>query len=143
MHLDIIGRGPPLVLIHGWAMHGGVFAPLLDRLGAHFECHVVDLPGHGLSEERDGLALDATVERLLALLPPAIWLGWSLGGLFALEAAARAPERVRVGRPRGRSGSETTTGHCRRRRGRRGSRPPAPEPEPSGGARRGCAPEPA
>jgi len=95
MHLDIIGRGPPLVLIHGWAMHGGVFAPLLDRLGAHFECHVVDLPGHGLSEERDGLALDATVERLLALLPPAIWLGWSLGGLFALEAAARAPERVR------------------------------------------------
>ena len=94
MHLEVIGHGPPLVLIHGWAMHGGVFAPLLDRLSAHFECHVVDLPGHGLSEERDGLTLDSTVERLLALLPPAIWLGWSLGGLFALEAASRAPERV-------------------------------------------------
>ncbi|MGE4070593.1 MAG: pimeloyl-ACP methyl ester esterase BioH [Lysobacterales bacterium] len=95
MHLDIIGRGPPLVLIHGWAMHGGVFAPLLAELSERFECHVLDLPGHGLSEERDGLALDATVDRLLNVLPPALWLGWSLGGLFALEAALRAPDRVR------------------------------------------------
>ena len=23
-----LGQGPDLVLIHGWAMHGGIFAPL-------------------------------------------------------------------------------------------------------------------
>jgi len=94
MHLHLEGHGPPLVLIHGWAMHGGVFAPLLRELTAHFECHVVDLPGHGLSEERDGLDLDRGVDRLLAVLPAAPWLGWSLGGMFALEAAVRAPDRV-------------------------------------------------
>jgi len=95
MHLHTTGHGPPLILLHGWAMHGGVFAPLVTELAAHFECHLVDLPGHGLSEERDGLDLDRGVERMLQLLPPAPWLGWSLGGLFALEAAVRAPERVR------------------------------------------------
>lgn len=95
MHLEITGHGPPLVLIHGWAMHGGVFAPLVNALSHRFACYVIDLPGHGLSEERDGLELEVTVDRLLAVLPPAIWLGWSLGGLLALSAAARAPERVR------------------------------------------------
>ena len=94
MHLHTTGHGPPLILLHGWAMHGGVFAPLVRELSADFECHLVDLPGHGLSEERDGLALERAVERLLQWLPPAPWLGWSLGGLFALEAAVRAPERV-------------------------------------------------
>lgn len=95
MHIEVDGCGPPLVLLHGWAMHGGVFAPLLKALTGHCECWVVDLPGHGASPERDGLALDDTAERLLARLPPAHWLGWSLGGLVALRAALDAPDRVR------------------------------------------------
>lgn len=94
MHIEVDGRGPPLVLLHGWAMHGGVFAPLLKALTPHFECWVVDLPGHGASPERDGLDLHDTAERLLARLPPARWLGWSLGGLIALRAALDAPDRV-------------------------------------------------
>ena len=49
MHIEAHGSGPDLVLIHGWAMHGGVFAGLLERLGARFRVHVVDLPGHGLA----------------------------------------------------------------------------------------------
>lgn len=75
-------------------MHGGVFAPLVERLRDRRSLYLVDLPGHGLSEERDALDPERDVERLLALLPPAPWLGWSLGGLYALEAAARDPQRV-------------------------------------------------
>lgn len=94
MHVEVTGHGPPLILLHGWAMHGGVFAPLLRELESGFTCYAVDLPGHGLSEEREGLDLHAVSERLLARLPPALWLGWSLGGLIAQQAALSAPDRV-------------------------------------------------
>jgi pimeloyl-[acyl-carrier protein] methyl ester esterase len=95
LHVDVIGHGPPLVLLHGWAMHGGVFAPLVARLRGRFTLHVVDLPGHGLSRDADvPLALDACVDAIAALVPRAPWCGWSLGGLVALQAAATLPQQV-------------------------------------------------
>lgn len=88
LHIDRVGRGPDLVLLHGWAMHGGIFAPLAKRLAAHFTLHIVDLPGHGGSRGDHGpLAANACAQRIAAQTPPAIWLGWSLGGLVALQAA--------------------------------------------------------
>jgi pimeloyl-[acyl-carrier protein] methyl ester esterase len=95
LHVDVIGHGPPLVLLHGWAMHGGVFAPLVARLRDRYTLHVVDLPGHGLSRDVDvPLALDACVGAIAALVPRAPWCGWSLGGLVALQAAAMSPQQV-------------------------------------------------
>ena len=92
LHVDVVGNGPPLVLLHGWAMHGGVFAPLVARLRDRFTLHVVDLPGHGLSRDCDiPLALDTGVDAIAAHVPPAPWFGWSLGGLFALHAAIERP----------------------------------------------------
>jgi pimeloyl-[acyl-carrier protein] methyl ester esterase len=88
LHVDIVGNGPPLVLLHGWAMHGGVFAPLVARLRDRFTLHVVDLPGHGLSRDCGvPLTLDNVVEAVATQVPVAPWCGWSLGGLFALHAA--------------------------------------------------------
>lgn len=97
MFVETHGRGPPLVLIHGWAMHGGVFAPLVERLAGGHTLHLVDLPGHGHSADAaTPLALDAVVDALAGRLPPrALWLGWSLGGLFALRAALARPQAVR------------------------------------------------
>ena len=95
MHIETLGSGPSLVLLHGWALHGGVFAPLVQRLSDRYTLHLVDLPGHGFSRDSEvPLALDATVHAILARTPPAAWLAWSLGGLFALQAAASSP-RVR------------------------------------------------
>ncbi len=92
LHVDVVGKGPPLVLLHGWAMHGGVFAPLVARLRDRFTLHVVDLPGHGRSRDCDvPLALDACVDAIAAHVPAAPWCGWSLGGLFALHAAIERP----------------------------------------------------
>lgn len=92
MHIQTLGSGPDLVLLHGWALHGGVFAPLAQRLAAHFRLHLVDLPGHGHSRDPDEtLDLRSVVVHVAAQTPPAIWLGWSLGGLFALRAAATLP----------------------------------------------------
>jgi pimeloyl-[acyl-carrier protein] methyl ester esterase len=95
LHVEVGGSGPPLVLLHGWAMHGGVFAPLVARLRASHTVHVVDLPGHGRSRESAvPLRLDACVEEVAAAVPAAPWCGWSLGGLVALQAAAALPARV-------------------------------------------------
>ncbi|NZA26904.1 pimeloyl-ACP methyl ester esterase BioH [Luteimonas sp. SJ-92] len=96
MHVAVVGRGPALVLLHGWAMHGGVFAPLVERLEDDFTLYVADLPGHGHSADATApLALEDVVAELVSRVPPALWLGWSLGGLFALHAALSRPEAVR------------------------------------------------
>jgi pimeloyl-[acyl-carrier protein] methyl ester esterase len=96
MHIETRGAGPALVLIHGWAMHGGIFAPLVERLQSRFQLHLVDLPGHGRSRDDDSpLALAPVAERLVAEIPRALWLGWSLGGLVALQAAQKHPAAVR------------------------------------------------
>lgn len=95
LHMSVSGDGPPLVLIHGWAMHGGVFHALVDRLRDRHTLHLVDLPGHGLSrDDATPLEFDAVCDAIQAQVPVAPWLGWSLGGMFALHAAVRDPARV-------------------------------------------------
>jgi pimeloyl-[acyl-carrier protein] methyl ester esterase len=95
LHVEVRGAGPPLVLLHGWAMHGGIFAALAARLQQRHTLHLVDLPGHGHSAGHAGAStLAAGVDTLLAQLPVAPWLGWSLGGLLALAAAIRRPQRI-------------------------------------------------
>jgi len=90
------GSGPDLVLVHGWGLHGGIWGDLPVRLAKHFRVTTLDLPGHGRSREviRD-LSLDAFTDRVAELCPAAtVWLGWSLGGLIALNAALRHPQKV-------------------------------------------------
>ena len=96
MHIDSLGSGPDLVLIHGWAMHGGIFAPLTSLLRSRFRLHIVDLPGHGHSRDDAGsLEPAACAARLVERLPRAVWIGWSLGGLVALHAALDHADHVR------------------------------------------------
>ena len=99
MHIDVHGKGNDhsIVLIHGWAMHGGIFRPLVERLARHAQVHVVDLPGHGLSrEDARGFDLAESVDRIVHRVPPSIWVGWSLGGLVAMRAAMVASASVRA-----------------------------------------------
>lgn len=93
--IETTGTGPDLVLLHGWGMHGGIFRPLREQLESRWTVHVVDLPGHGRSRQ---IAMPETpadlAAGLLARLPRAVWLGWSLGALVAQQAAISAPDRV-------------------------------------------------
>ena len=103
VHVESSGSGPPLVLLHGWAMHSGLFAPLLPRLVGRYRVHRLDLPGHGYSAGVSPYTLEviaAAVAGAVERLPDAgdesmLLLGWSLGGAVALQWAANAPERVR------------------------------------------------
>jgi pimeloyl-[acyl-carrier protein] methyl ester esterase len=98
VHVESVGAGPPLVLLHGWAMHGGLFAPLLPSLARRFRVHVVDLPGHGHSTGVVPATLDALVDVVAAPFDaerePLRVLGWSLGGQVAMRWAMRARGRV-------------------------------------------------
>lgn len=98
LHIDQLGHGPlPVVLLHGWAMHGGVMRPLAEALAAQCTLYVVDLPGHGGSRGSSvPLQPRACAAAIAAQTPPAIWLGWSLGGLIALSAALELPQHVRA-----------------------------------------------
>ncbi|WP_289286554.1 alpha/beta fold hydrolase, partial [Methylophaga sp. UBA3991] len=69
MHINSIGHGPDLVLVHGWSMHSGVWSPLLELFSEHFCCHLVDLPGHGQSDWHEG---DFELSTLLAKLAEAL-----------------------------------------------------------------------
>lgn len=96
LYIERRGRGSvPLVMIHGWAMHGGILHPLAEALDAHCDMFLVDLPGHGHSRT-SSIPLDpqACAEAIVRETPPAAWLGWSLGGLVAMTAALAFPEAV-------------------------------------------------
>lgn len=96
LKVDVMGEGPDLVVLHGWALHCGLFDGIADALAARFRVHFVDLPGHGHNAGVELVAdIDAVAERVLEAVPQrAHWLGWSLGGMVALAAAASRPARV-------------------------------------------------
>ncbi len=105
LHVDSYGytgagvSGAPLLLIHGWGMHGGLWSCIAEQLAQHFCVFAVDLPGHGNSSrgEQDGtpISLDSIVDELSARFGgPLALCGWSLGGQVALRWAMRQPQQV-------------------------------------------------
>ncbi len=96
IHKEVYGHGRPLVMIHGWAMHSGVWRSFVQQLAQHRQVICLDLPGHG----RSGHLADYTLESIADVLFRAIQiekfslLGWSLGGLVAIEMANRFPQQV-------------------------------------------------
>ena len=91
---------PTVVFIHG-AGHDHSVWTLQTRYFASHGWNVVapDLPGHGRSGGPALASIEALADWVLALLAelghePAMLVGHSMGSLIALEAAARAPDRV-------------------------------------------------
>jgi pimeloyl-ACP methyl ester carboxylesterase len=92
---------PTVVFIHGVLNDHSVWI-LQSRYLAHHGWNVlaIDLPGHGQSGGEPPATVEAAADAVLALLDAlgidqAALVGHSFGSLIALEATARAPERVR------------------------------------------------
>ena len=96
LHTQTTGRGRDLLLIHGWGLHGGVWDSLVPELAREWRVTRVDLPGHGQSRARPSPAALTELAALVTQSAPenAVWLGWSLGGLVALQAALDFPEAL-------------------------------------------------
>jgi pimeloyl-ACP methyl ester carboxylesterase len=99
------GDGPPVVLIHGFAVSGEAnwsMADISDKLARDFKVIIVDVRGHGrsgkpLEKEQYGIEMVSDVVRLLDHLniERADLVGYSMGGLITLKCAIEHPTRVR------------------------------------------------
>lgn len=95
VHIETLGEGEDLALIHGWGMHGGVWDGVRDALAQRFRLHVVDLPGYGASPAVEPYTLEHLARAVAVALPERISVcGWSLGGQVALEMALLFPEQI-------------------------------------------------
>lgn len=95
IHIKTVGNGPDWVMLHGWAMHSGVWDSVVEPLSQRFRLHLVDLPGHGANHGCVLGTLEQMTEMIAARLPDRYSVcGWSLGGQVAIRLALLAPERV-------------------------------------------------
>lgn len=86
---------PLCVFVHGWGMNHAIWQPVMDALPAEVEAVAVNLPGHGVAADKSFSCLDDLVTALCRdITRPAIWVGWSLGGLAVMKLALEAPQRV-------------------------------------------------
>lgn len=103
-HVQIMGDGPVVLLLHGSGAATHSWRGLATRLAEHFTVVAPDLPGHGFSQAPDasGYALPAmadAVGRLLATLRlrPEIVVGHSAGAAVACRMCLDgivAPRRI-------------------------------------------------
>ena len=98
----VAGRGVPLVVVHGFAAEGLLYAQSLSRLvSLGFKVVAIDTAGHGGTAvlPHDGLEL-AAYSRLLGRVVAelgirrAVYAGHSMGGRLVTELAAEDPQRA-------------------------------------------------
>jgi pimeloyl-ACP methyl ester carboxylesterase len=92
------GNGePPLVFIHGWCCNHAFFQPQFDYFRTSHTVTTMDLRGCGSSDQPEGgydiptLADDVACLCYELQLSKPIIIGHSLGGMIAIELAARYP----------------------------------------------------
>ena len=90
---DVLGFGPPLVLVHGTPTNSSIWRNVALRLADRFSVYTYDLPGFGQSERREGLGVSisnqahalAELVEALDLEAPSI-AGHDIGGATVLRA---------------------------------------------------------
>lgn len=104
IHYEALGRGQPVVFLHGWAGSWRYWLQTMQALSHRFRVYAVDLLGFGDSarlRKETGLAyrLEAHVEIVRGWmdalgLARAHFIGHTLGAMVAVRLALEAPERV-------------------------------------------------
>jgi pimeloyl-[acyl-carrier protein] methyl ester esterase len=89
LYSHTLGVGPDLVLLHGWGFNSALFNDLVNQYKDQYRITKIDLPGHGRSDKVAG-GIDEWCNEIIKILPNnPILLGWSLGGLLAINIATK------------------------------------------------------
>ncbi|MFN7570805.1 MAG: alpha/beta fold hydrolase BchO [Betaproteobacteria bacterium] len=96
-HVQIMGQGPVLLLLHGTGASTHSWAELAPLLARHYTVIAPDLPGHGFTEALPPrrLSLPGMAEAVAQLvqtlhLPPALAVGHSAGAAILIRMALDA-----------------------------------------------------
>jgi 3-oxoadipate enol-lactonase len=97
---EVLGDGPPLVLLHPFPAHHAFWLPAAQSLTSRYRVVLPDLRGHGESDVGDGPAtMDKHASDLARVLDDAevgraIFCGVSIGGYVLFEFWRRYPGRI-------------------------------------------------
>src|SRR5215469_7998957 len=100
LHYLLSGRGPYVILLHGYTQTSHVWRPLIPKLADKFTIIAPDLPGIGDSAiPKDGLDMKTAAIRIHALamslgVTEARVVGHDIGLMVAYAYAARFPSEV-------------------------------------------------
>ncbi len=100
LHSKIIGKGEPLLIIHGFLGMGDNWKTLGTKFAENHEVHLIDQRNHGRSFFEDEFNYEVLVNDLLQYidhhqLGKSIILGHSMGGKTTMLFAVTHPEKVK------------------------------------------------
>ncbi len=100
VHYEVLGRGRPVILVHGWLGSWRYWVPAMRQLAGKYRTYAVDLWGFGDSgRNADFYKFDAEVKLLGEFMDrlginKAALVGHDLGASVAARYALQHPERV-------------------------------------------------
>lgn len=91
-----LGKGVPLLLLHGHHLDGGMFDKIVAPLSLYYTVYVLDMRGHGLSQGKIALHYQVDVEDVAAFvrqmkIEDCYCYGFDAGGLVAMMLASQQP----------------------------------------------------
>ena len=96
MYIKIIGKGKPIVLIHGWGMSGKIWKEFSKVMKYKNKLYIIDLPGMGKSPIINPYKIDNLIDKIHESIPEkATIIGWSLGGQIAMKYCLKHPKTVK------------------------------------------------
>jgi pimeloyl-ACP methyl ester carboxylesterase len=92
------GNGAPLILLHGFPLHQGMWDSFAEKLSDKFKVFTIDLPGFGRSAGlKPPFSIAQVADHVLAWvkdknLGKSVLIGHSMGGYVSLAMAEKAPK---------------------------------------------------